>query len=59
MDFLRHKNDDIKKLVLLVLTEIELIERVDESTHDFVNFSESNLIIMAILDRISETQRKD
>ncbi len=51
---LKCENQKLWNYFLLVLTKIELIQRVSEIKQDFVNSPDSERIIAPILERISK-----
>ena len=54
IESLKSENQKLRNYISLVLSEIELTQRVSEIQQNFVNSLDSKLIIMPILDRISK-----
>jgi len=54
IESMKSENQKLRNYISLVLSEIELAERVFEIKQNFVNFPESERIITPILDRISK-----
>ncbi len=53
---LKSENRKLRNYVSLVLSEIELVQRVSEIKQNFANSHDSNHVITPILDRISKIQ---
>jgi len=56
IESLKSENQKLRNYVSLVLSEIELTQRVSEIKQNFVNSTDSKHIITPILDRISKIQ---
>ncbi len=54
IESLKAENQQLRNYISLVLSEIELTQRVSEIKQNFVNSPDSKRIIMPILDRISK-----
>ncbi len=54
IESLKSENQKLRNYILLVLSEIELTQRVTEIKQNFVNSPDSKRIITPILDRISK-----
>ncbi len=54
IESLKSENQKLRNYISLVLSEIELAQRVSEIKQNFVNSSDSKRIITPILDRISK-----
>ncbi len=54
IESLKSENQKLSNYISLVLSEIELTQRVNEIQRNFVNSPDSKRIIMPILDRISK-----
>ena len=54
IESLKSENQKLRNYISLVLSEIELTQRVSEIKQNFVNSPDSKRIIMPILDRISK-----
>lgn len=54
IESLKSENQKLRNYISLVLSEIELTQRVSEIKQNFVNSSDSKRIITPILDRISK-----
>lgn len=54
IESLKSENQKLRNYISLVLSEIELTQRVSEIKRNFVNSPDSNRIITPILDRISK-----
>ena len=54
IESLKSKNQKLRNYISLVFAEIELIQRVVEIKKNFENSTDSERIIMPILDRISK-----
>ena len=53
---LKSENQKLRDYISLVLSEIELVQRAGEIKQNFTNSSDSERLIMPILDRISKIQ---
>jgi len=56
IESLKSENQKLRNYVSLVLSEIELTQRVSEIKQNFANSPDSKHIITPILDRISKIQ---
>jgi len=56
IESLKSENQKLRNYVSLVLSEIELTQRVSEIKQNFANSTDSKHIIAPILDRISKIQ---
>jgi len=56
LEFLKIENQKLRNYISLILSEIEFTQRVDEIKLNFTKLSDSEHIIMPILDRISKIQ---
>ncbi len=54
IESLKSENQKLRNYISLVLSEIELTQRVSEIKQNFVNSPDSKRIITPILDRISK-----
>ncbi len=54
IESLKAENQQLRNYISLVLSEIELTQRVSEIKQNFVNSTDSKRIITPILDRISK-----
>ena len=54
IESLKSENQKLRNYISLVLAEIELTQRVSEIKQNFVNSSDSERIIMPIIDKISK-----
>jgi len=54
IESLKAENQQLRNYISLVLSEIELTQRVSEIKQNFVNSPDSKRIITPILDRISK-----
>jgi len=54
IESLKSENQQLRNYISLVLSEIELTQRVSEIKQNFVNSPDSKRIITPILDRISK-----
>ena len=54
IESLKFENQKLRNYISLVLSEIELTQRVSEIKQNFVNSPDSKRIITPILDRISK-----
>ncbi len=54
IESLKSENQKLRNFISLVLSEIELTQRVSEIKQNFVNSPDSKRIITPILDRISK-----
>jgi hypothetical protein len=54
IESLKSENQKLRNYISLVLSEIELTQRVSEIKRNFVNSTDSKRIITPILDRISK-----
>lgn len=54
IESLKSENQKLRNYISLVLSEIELTQRVSEIKRNFVNSPDSKRIIIPILDRISK-----
>lgn len=54
LDFLKSENQKLRNYISLVYAEIELSQRLYEIKQNFSNSSDSEPIVMPILDRISK-----
>jgi len=54
IESLKSENQKLRNYISLVLSEIELTQRVSEIKRNFVNSPDSKRIITPILDRISK-----
>jgi hypothetical protein len=54
IESLKSENQKLRNYISLVLSEIELTQRVSEIKQNFVNSPDSKCIITPILDRISK-----
>jgi len=54
IESLKSENQKLRNYISLVLSEIELTQRVSEIKQNFVNSTDSKRIITPILDRISK-----
>jgi hypothetical protein len=54
IESLKSENQKLRNYISLVLSEIELTQRVSEIKQNFVNSPDSKRIIAPILDRISK-----
>ena len=53
---LKSENQKLRDYISLVLSEIELVQSAGEIKQNFTNSSDSERLIMPILDRISKIQ---
>ncbi len=56
LEFLKIENQKLRNYIILIQSEIEFTQRVDEIKLNFTKSSDSERIIMPILDRISKIQ---
>ncbi len=56
IESLKSENQQLRNYISLVLSEIELTQRISEIKQNFVNSTDSKRIITPILDRISKIQ---
>jgi hypothetical protein len=56
LEFLKIENQKLRNYIVLIQSEIEFIKRVDEIKLNFAKSSDSERIIVPILDRISKIQ---
>ncbi|MCH7647818.1 MAG: hypothetical protein QQN40_03330 [Nitrosopumilus sp.] len=54
IESLKSENQKLRNYILLVLAELELTQRVGEIKQNFVNSSDSERIIVPILNKISK-----
>ena len=54
IESVKSENQKFRNYISLILSEIELMQRVDEIKQNFKSPSDSERIIMPILDRISK-----
>ena len=56
LEFLKIENQKLRNYIILIQSEIEFTQRVDEIKLNFTKSSDSECIIVPILDRISKIQ---
>jgi hypothetical protein len=56
LEFLKIENQKLRNYIILIQSEIEFTQRVDEIKLNFTKSSDSERIIVPILDRISKIQ---
>ena len=56
IDSLQSENQKLRSYVSLVLAELELTQRISEIKENFANSTDSERLIMPIMDRISRIQ---
>jgi len=56
LEFLKIENQKLRNYISLILSEIEFTQRVDEIKLNFTKLSDSEHIVVPILDRISKIQ---
>ncbi len=56
LEFLKIENQKLRNYIILIQSEIEFTQRVDEIKLNFTKSSDSERIVVPILDRISKIQ---